>query len=204
MINIKYSPLAIAVVLGTLASTSASAAGFQLAEYSATGLGRAYAGEAAMADNASAQWRNPAMFTYLEGTQISGGVLYVEPNIDVKGTSSFAGYTEANDIAKSAPVPNFYISHQINDKFATGFALSSNYGMETDLGKDFKATQYGNEAKIMTVEAVASLAYKLKEQFCFGGGIRYVTGAGKIGATVPFGAMIPVAPGVHIPVSKGD
>ena len=75
-------------VAGSLLSTSAAvnAAGFQLAEYSATGLGRAYAGEAAMADNASAQWRNPAMLTYLEGTQISTGAIYVNPNIDVNGS----------------------------------------------------------------------------------------------------------------------
>ncbi|XCD15277.1 outer membrane protein transport protein [Vibrio sp. CB1-14] len=189
MINTKYSPLAIAVVLGTLASTTASAAGFQLAEYSATGLGRAYAGEAAMADNAGAQWRNPAMLTYLEGTQISGGVLYVEPNIDVKGTATIFGqpvYTEAKDIAHSAPVPNLYISHQINDKWFAGLALSSNYGMETELDSEFKATQYGNEAKIMTVEAVANLGYQINDAFSVGGGIRFVTGEGKIGATAPF------------------
>ncbi|GAL23132.1 long-chain fatty acid transport protein [Vibrio maritimus] len=200
MINSKYSPLAIAVVMGTLASAQASAAGFQLAEYSATGLGRAYAGEAAMADNAGAQWRNPAMLTYLEGTQISGGVLYVEPNIDVKGTSSTLGYTEAKDIANSAPVPNLYVSHQINDKWFAGLALGSNYGMETNLGSDFKATQYGNEAKIMTVEAVASLGYQINDAVSVGGGVRYVTGEGKIGATAPFSTPLPGG----INVNKGD
>ncbi|MCX9715542.1 outer membrane protein transport protein, partial [Vibrio cholerae] len=57
--------LSCAVAFGLASvSTFTQAAGFQLAEYSATGLGRAYAGEAAMADNASAQWRNPAMLTY--------------------------------------------------------------------------------------------------------------------------------------------
>jgi long-chain fatty acid transport protein len=203
MINTKYSPLAIAVVLGTLTSTTASAAGFQLAEYSATGLGRAYAGEAAMADNAGAQWRNPAMLTYLEGTQISGGVLYVEPNIDVKGTSNTLGYTEAKDIANSAPVPNLYVSHQINDKWFTGLALGSNYGMETNLGNDFKATQYGNEAKIMTVEAVASVGYQINDAFSVGGGIRFVTGEGKIGATAPFSSGINVSKGDYLKYVEG-
>lgn len=184
MINSKYSPLAIAVVLGSLASTNASAAGFQLAEYSATGLGRAYAGEAAMADNASAQWRNPAMLTYLEGTQVSGGVLYVDPNINVKGKANGA-YTEAKDIAHSAPVPNLYVSHQINDQYFVGLALSSNYGMETELDKSFSATQYGNQAKVMTVEAVASLGYKINDQLSLGGGVRFVTGEGHFGATLP-------------------
>lgn len=170
--------------MGSLASTNASAAGFQLAEYSATGLGRAYAGEAAMADNASAQWRNPAMLTYLEGTQVSGGVLYVDPNIDVKGTAKGA-YTEAKDIAHSAPVPNLYMSHQINDQYFVGLALSSNYGMETELDKSFSATQYGNQAKVMTVEAVASLGYKINDQLSLGGGVRFVTGEGHFGATLP-------------------
>ncbi|MFH0260313.1 outer membrane protein transport protein [Vibrio barjaei] len=181
----KRTPLSLAVVLGLLSSTQVSAAGFQLAEYSATGLGRAFAGEAAIADNASAQWRNPAMLTYLEGTQISGGVLYVDPNIDVTGTSSKFGYTEAKDIAHSAPVPNLYVSHQINDSFTAGLALGSNYGMETELDSSFLATQYGNQAKVMTVEAVASLGYKINEQFSIGGGIRFVTGEGHFGASVP-------------------
>ncbi|NMU30223.1 aromatic hydrocarbon degradation protein, partial [Vibrio parahaemolyticus] len=84
--------LSTAVALSLLGATGmANAAGFQLAEYSATGLGRAYAGEAAMADNASAQWRNPAMLTYLEGTQVSVGAIYVNPNIDIEGDVNFHG-----------------------------------------------------------------------------------------------------------------
>ena len=81
--------LSAAVAVGLLStSTVTHAAGFQLAEYSATGLGRAYAGEAAIADNAGSQWRNPAMLTYLEGTQVSVGAIYVDPNIDIDGTST--------------------------------------------------------------------------------------------------------------------
>ena len=64
----KKHILSLAVVAAIAAPLSnVQAAGFQLAEYSATGLGRAFAGEAAMADNASAQGRNPALLTYLEG-----------------------------------------------------------------------------------------------------------------------------------------
>ena len=136
--------LSAAVAVGLLSTSSVThAAGFQLAEYSATGLGRAYAGEAAMADNAGAQWRNPAMLTYLEGTQVSVGAIYVDPNIDIEGTStSLAGAntsTPANskDFAHSAVIPNFYVSHKYSEKLAIGFAAGTNYGMETDLGNRF-------------------------------------------------------------------
>lgn len=65
--------LSCAVAFGLASvSTFTQAAGFQLAEYSATGLGRAYA-------SMKPRWQTmpahngatPAMLTYLEGTQVS-------------------------------------------------------------------------------------------------------------------------------------
>ena len=46
-----------------LAASGANAAAFQLAEVSTSGLGRAYAGEAAIADNASVVATNPALMS---------------------------------------------------------------------------------------------------------------------------------------------
>lgn len=186
--------IALAAALTFGVSTSATAAGFQLAEYSATGLGRAFAGEAAMADNAGAQFRNPAMLTYLKGTQVSTGAIYVDPNIDVKGDLNvgMAIPTEAKDIAGSAVIPNFYLSHQLNDQVFLGLAFSTNYGMETELGGDFKATQFGNQAKVHSVEINPNIAYKINEQFSVGAGIRYVMGEGHFGATNPADMSTPV------------
>ncbi|EJL6836369.1 outer membrane protein transport protein [Vibrio cholerae] len=180
--------LSCAVAFGLASvSTFTQAAGFQLAEYSATGLGRAYAGEAAMADNASAQWRNPAMLTYLEGTQVSAGAIYVNPNVDVEGTVTHQqlGKTHAssNDFAHDAVIPNFYLSHQLNEQVALGFALGTNYGMETDLGTEFAASHFGNQASVISKEANLNIAYQILPQLSIGGGVRYVMGEGHFGAT---------------------
>ncbi|HAU8252246.1 TPA: aromatic hydrocarbon degradation protein [Vibrio vulnificus] len=207
--------LSTAVAFGLLSSANlANAAGFQLAEYSATGLGRAYAGEAAMADNASAQWRNPAMLTYLEGTQVSVGAIYVNPNIDVKGTTTLkhpaTGQTVAvtdsasDDFAHDAVIPNFYISHRYNDQLAIGFALGTNYGMETDLGKDFTASHFGNEASVISKEANLNLAYQLNEQFSIGGGIRYIIAEGSFGAKAPKTNILNLAQGTTLKYMEGD
>ncbi len=182
--------LSCAVAFGLASvSTFTQAAGFQLAEYSATGLGRAYAGEAAMAGNASAQWRNPAMLTYLEGTQVSAGAIYVNPNVDVEGTVNHAqlGKTHAssNDFAHDAVIPNFYLSHQLNEQMALGFALGTNYGMETDLGTEFAASHFGNQASVISKEANLNIAYQILPQLSIGGGVRYVMGEGHFGATAP-------------------
>ncbi|EOX1767904.1 outer membrane protein transport protein [Vibrio cholerae] len=178
--------LSCAVAFGLASvSTFTQAAGFQLAEYSATGLGRAYAGEAAMADNASAQWRNPAMLTYLEGTQVSAGAIYVNPNVDVDGTVNQKLPASSKDFAHDAVIPNFYLSHQLNEQVAFGFALGTNYGMETDLGTEFAASHFGNQASVISKEANLNIAYQILPQLSIGGGVRYVMGEGHFGATVP-------------------
>jgi long-chain fatty acid transport protein len=202
--------LSTAVAFGLLSTSGvANAAGFQLAEYSATGLGRAYAGEAAMADNAGVQWRNPAMLTYLEGTQVSVGAIYVNPNIDVDGTSTFvngSNKASSHDFAHDAVIPNFYLSHQYNDKFAIGLAFGTNYGMETDLGKDFAAANFGNEASVTSMEANLNAAYKLNEALSIGGGIRYIIADGSIGAVMPpqMGLVKPTLPGQTLKYMEGD
>ncbi|EPR5026661.1 outer membrane protein transport protein [Vibrio fluvialis] len=185
--NKKFLSIAVACGLASVSNLT-QAAGFQLAEYSATGLGRAYAGEAAIADNAGSQWRNPAMLTYLKGTQISAGALYVNPNVDVEGDVSFYGSTSStssSDYANDAVIPNFYISHQVNEKWALGLAFGTNYGMETELDSGFTASHFGDEAMVTTMEANANIAYQLTETVSIGGGIRYVMGEGHFGAKSP-------------------
>lgn len=185
--NKKFLSIAVACGLASVSNLT-QAAGFQLAEYSATGLGRAYAGEAAMADNAGAQWRNPAMLTYLKGTQVSAGALNVNPNVDVEGDVSFYGSTSStssSDYANDAVIPNFYISHQVNEKWALGLAFGTNYGMETELDSEFSASHFGDEAMVTTMEANANIAYQLTETVSIGGGIRYVMGEGHFGAKSP-------------------
>ncbi|BER94322.1 outer membrane protein transport protein [Vibrio cholerae] len=200
--------LSCAVAFGLASvSTFTQAAGFQLAEYSATGLGRAYAGEAAMADNASAQWRNPAMLTYLKGTQVSAGAIYVNPNVDVDGTvkHQLLGQTAAssNDFAHDAVIPNFYLSHQLNEQVALGFALGTNYGMETDLGTEFAASHFGNQASVISKEANLNIAYQVLPQLSIGGGVRYVMGEGHFGATAPTKNALKLPQGTTLKYMEG-
>ncbi|NUY56322.1 outer membrane protein transport protein [Salinivibrio sp. EAGSL] len=210
MKNNKIVYLAVATALGSL-STTAHSAGFQLAETSATGLGRAFAGEAAMADNASAQFRNPALLSYLADTQVSAGGIYVNPNVDIDGQNSSTGPTSTDDVAHDAVIPNFYFSHQLDDRLTAGIALATNFGMETDLGNDFTGTQFGNEAAVTTFEINPNLAWKATDQLRIGAGIRYVLGEGSIGAkTNTDGSMVtklgklPVNEGTTLKYMEGD
>ncbi|ENM5912287.1 outer membrane protein transport protein [Vibrio mimicus] len=205
--NKTFLSCAVAFGLASV-STLTQAAGFQLAEYSATGLGRAYAGEAAMADNASAQWRNPAMLTYLNGTQVSAGAIYVNPNVDVDGTVKHQqlGQTAASskDFAHDAVIPNFYLSHHLNEQVVLGFALGTNYGMETDLGGDFAASHFGNQASVISKEVNLNIAYQILPQLSIGGGVRYVMGEGHFGATAPAKNALKLPQGTTLKYMEGE
>ncbi len=170
------------------------AAGFQLAEYSATGMGRAFAGEAAIADNASAQGRNAALLADLNGRQLSAGAIYVMPDVDVPGRvtiesgllpSSITLPAGAEDVADDAVVPNFYYSNQLNERLVWGLAVNSNYGLATEIDDIHPAALFGQHTAITTAEVNPNIAYKVSEQLSVGGGVRVVYGEGELNGSMP-------------------
>src|SRR5882724_9257458 len=69
---------------------SAHASGFALLEQDASGLGNAYAGTAATADDASTVFFNPAGMSYLSGTQVSTGLSLIKPSAHLHDAGSQA------------------------------------------------------------------------------------------------------------------
>ena len=141
--TLKLSVLAASVALVT---TQVQAAAFQLAEQNATGLGRAYSGEGAIGDNAAVLGRNPAAMTLFDKPALSGGVIYVNPDIDVegKGANVAAGKalglpTDSKDIADDAWVPFIYYVHPINEQWVAGVGAFTNYGLSTTYQDDHYA-----------------------------------------------------------------
>ena len=81
-----------ALLLGVF-SGSAAASGFQLIEQG-SGLGNAYAGSAAKANDASTIYFNPAGMTPLQAREASGGVAAVRPSFKFDdGGSRAVSYT---------------------------------------------------------------------------------------------------------------
>ena len=73
----NITPRLIPALLAVAFSGAASASGFQLWEQSASGIGNAFAGSAAVAENASTIFYNPAGMTKLAGREASLGLSIV-------------------------------------------------------------------------------------------------------------------------------
>lgn len=91
------------LTISILFACNAQSAGFQVVEHSASGLGRAFSGEAAVADNASVLARNPAAMTLFEQAQFSGAISVIDPEINIYDTF----YDEHSD--DIAPLPQFLL-----------------------------------------------------------------------------------------------
>lgn len=171
--------------LVAVASQGAFASAFQLHETSTSGLGRAYAGDAAVAENAAVVATNPALMTFFKQPEISVGGIYVRPNIDLKGTTSVgplgglvpesqavdAGH---NDIAAKALLPYLYTVYPINDRFAVGGGINVNYGLATEFNSGYNAGYFGGKTDLTALNFNLSGAYRVTNKLSLGAGVNAV------------------------------
>lgn len=171
--------LALAITAAML-SPNLYAAGFQLNEHSAAGLGRAFSGEGAINDTAAAAGRNPAAMMMFNRPTISVGGTYVSPKVDITGTSPTGKNLDAGNIAPSAFIPNAHYLHPINDKFALGASLTPNYGLSTKFAKDYPAGMLGGTTKLTTANLNLNSAYRLNQHLSVGAGFNIVYAKAKL------------------------
>ncbi|MCE7566060.1 OmpP1/FadL family transporter [Aliivibrio fischeri] len=178
----------------TLATQQATAAGFQLNAQSATGLGRAFAGDAVIADNASVMARNAAAMALFDSSQFSGGINYIKTDIDVTDaeyTNVLGGSSSLDDANNSSgtPVPNIYYVHRLNDQWAFGAGIYSNFGTSNNFDDGFggaptapapTAEQFSGTTEIKSINYALTVSYRINEQFSIGGGLDIVQGSGEL------------------------
>ncbi len=163
-----------------LVSTQAWSAGFQLNEFSASGLGRAYSGEGAIADDAGNASRNPALITMFDRPTFSGGAVFVDPGVDVTGRSAIGNNASQDNIAPTAWVPNLHFVAPINDQFGWGASVTSNYGLATEFNNNYTAGSMGGKTDLETLNLNLSGAYRLDNNWSFGLGFDAVYARAKI------------------------
>ncbi|MBQ4838404.1 outer membrane protein transport protein [Pseudoalteromonas luteoviolacea] len=167
-----------------ITSTHSLAAAFQLAEQNVSGLGRAYAGEASVADDASVVSRNPALMSKLQGTQVSVAAMYVKPDVSLQGISTNNGVPASaldnNSIAPSATVPSAFVTTQLNDKWSLGGGMYSQFGLATEFDDNYVAGQIAGETEIVTINSGIAASYQVNDKWTLALGLNHVYADAKI------------------------
>ncbi|KAA8996947.1 long-chain fatty acid transporter FadL [Affinibrenneria salicis] len=174
----------------------ANAAGFQLNEYSSSGLGRAFSGEGAVIDNATAGSRNPASMTMFDRPAFSGGLIYIDPDVNLEGSSPVTGQsTRARNIAPAEWIPNLHFILPLSSRWALGASAVTNYGLATEFNDSYAAGPLGGKTDLLTSNLNLSAAYRLDEHFSFGLGVNAVYAKAKIIRTAGDLASVPIGAG---------
>lgn len=158
-------------------SGAASASGFQLMEQNASGIGNAYAGSAAVADNASTIFFNPAGMTQLQAREFSLGVSAVDPSFsfDNKGSSvgSLAETGNGGDAGGWGFVPNGYLSWAINKDLYVGIGFGAPFGLKTEYDDRWLGAAQSSKFEIKTYNINPSIAYRVNDKVSIGAGFSW-------------------------------
>jgi long-chain fatty acid transport protein len=158
-------------ILAISLSAPAAAAGLQLWQQNAAGLGVAYAGSAAVADNASALYYNPAAMTRLPGIQVSFGGVMAWQDYDFTGANN----TGSDDPGVWLGAGNAYASWQITPDLALGFGASAPFLLATEYRSNWAGAQQAIWSQAKSTNLNPALAYRLGDKVSLGLGVNYQT-----------------------------
>jgi long-chain fatty acid transport protein len=176
------------------------ASGFQLVEQNASGLGNAYAGQAAGVKNASAIYFNPAALTRVPGWNV---VVSLEP-IGVGTTFNDSGSTRPSlggvafpvpaggsggDAGGWIPVPNGYVSGQVGERAWIGISVNAPFGLETDWEADWLGRFHAQKSKVEAININPTIAFQLSDVLSVGFGADYQHLSAELGQSVAYGGI---------------
>jgi long-chain fatty acid transport protein len=169
-ITLRLIPALIAVAF----SGTASAAGFQLLEQNGSGLGNAYAGSAAVAENASTVYFNPAGMTQLQDREVSlgGAVIKTSYQFNNSGSSTGALSGDSNG-GVTGFVPNASMSWALTKDIYLGFGIGAPFGLKSEYDNPWTGAAQSVMFEIKTVNLNPSIAWRATEWVSLGFGINY-------------------------------
>lgn len=168
-----------AAVGGTILALSSSqvlAAAFALQEQSASGLGNAYAGGAAAAEDASTVFTNPAGMSRMPGVQavIEGNLICPSAKFNDNGSQPAAfqpslGGT-GGDAGSCQGTPAIYLVAPINKQWAVGVGVNAPFGLKTNYDSGWLGRFQALESKIETINVNPAVSFKPSDTITIGAG----------------------------------
>ncbi len=197
----SFRLLALMLTFGVAAlPTPVFASGFQLFEQNGSGLGNAYAGQAAGVKDASAIHFNPAALTRAKGWNFVVSAETIGLSNTFANTASAvpsAGpYTfkvplgnEGNDAGGWIPVPNGYLSGQVTDRIWLGFGVNVPFGLETDWDPAWMGRFHATKSKVEARTYTPTIALQLSDTLSVGVGAAYQDIDADFNSGVAFGGL---------------
>ncbi len=214
----RLSPRTLPALLACLFSGAASASGFQLLEQNASGLGNAYAGSAAVAEDASTIFFNPAGLTalpqgknlVLAGSAIKPSAKFSDSGLSRNGggligatPTDFTSTGTGGDAGSLAFVPAAYFAMSLDSKWTVGLGVNAPFGMKTEYQDGWMGRFQGIKSDLKTLNINPTVAYKASDTVSLGFGLDYQKIDATLTKAVNYSAIIAAAPAPGGAVAAG-
>lgn len=184
------------VMASILAITSpAFSAGFAIIEQSVSGLGNAFSGGAASAEDATTVFFNPAGLTRLEGQQAIAGVNLIIPQAKFsnKGSTHITGAPlsgdDGGDGGATRLVPNLYYAARLQNGIALGLGINAPFGLATEYDDGWVGRYHALRSEVKTVNINPSVACKVNDHLSLGGGVSAQYIQAELSNAIDFGTV---------------
>lgn len=158
----------------------AAAGGFAITEHGGRGLGSAWAGEGAVAEDARTIYFNPAGMTLLHGTNLVGGMTGIRTHgtfdnqgshlNEAVGGGPLRGNDGGNGGALGA-IPSLYVSHQLLERVWVGLGVDAPFGLRTDWDPEWVGRYNSVVSDLKSVNVNPSLAVRVLDSLSLGAGL---------------------------------
>lgn len=158
-------------------STTVQAGGYQLNDYSVTGLGRSFAGAGVVGDDFSALAYNPAGMT-LKRSGMQGGFTVVQMKADVKNAGTPNPGTTPGTIRLYQPLPHMFAQYRPNEDWTFGLGIYTPFGLSTKYKRSWFGRNQAVESRLDIIDIAPAVAYKINDQWSVGATViaRYIYG----------------------------
>ncbi len=188
MIGIKRISSMVAAVAVLALPSLAWGAGFALFEHGnrAMAMGGAFT---AVADDLSAMYWNPAGMAFQErdGLETLAGVTFISAIQDFEGAAPYPGDGYETEQKSQIFYPaHLYAAMKVSDQLTLGFSSLTPFGLGTYWDDDFAGRFISKRVELKTFDLSPNFAYKLSDNFAFGGGVDYLIGTLDYTRNIPF------------------
>lgn len=194
--KLRKSLVALSVASALLAmSGNASASAFALIEQS-SGLGNAFAGGAAGAEDATTIFFNPAGMSRLKGKQVTVAGSVISPSAKFSGTVTglaplqTAGTAMGGDAGSPALVPNTYMVMELEPALRFGLGINAPFGLQSEYDSNWVGRFQGIKSKLQTINLNPSLSYQANDNVSLGIGLNYQHITGELSSMTNYPALI--------------
>lgn len=208
----KKQLLAVSVASALVAlAPRAHASAFALSEQGVSGLGNAYAGAAAVAEDASTVWWNPAGMSRLpRGKHLLLGGHLIVPKTEFNNRASVPAAAsnptrvgDGGDAGDATLVPNVFFAMDLTPGWSFGVGVNVPFGLATKYDSNFVGRFQGLESEVMTINVNPSVSYKLSERASLGFGVSYQHGEIDLVQAVNYSGIAFAAGGVGLLTAIG-